>query len=337
VNGAELPLHDWLPVVFMALMGISALVYVVLDGFDLGVGLLSPLTEGDDRNLMIGSIGPFWDANETWLVLAVGILLVAFPSAHGAILGALYLPVTLMLVGLTLRGVAFEFRAKGPAGHRVLWDRAFFYGSLMATMSQGYMLGDYIIGLKSGTYAVLFSCMVALCLTAAYGLMGSCWLVAKTEGALQRQAIQWCKWLLVGTAFGMLAISVATPLVSPRVFEAWFSFPNIIVLAPIPIMSLALVGGLYLLLGHLPGETDRLRWVPFGMTVSLFILAFTGLAYSFFPYVVPEQITIWEAASARESLVIILVGTLITVPMIIGYTVFAYKVFSGKAVPLTYY
>ncbi len=336
MNPAEWPLDDWLPIVFVGLMGLSALIYVVLDGFDLGVGLLSPLAQDDERNIMIGSIGPFWDANETWLVLAVGILLVAFPVAHGAILGALYLPVTLMLVGLTLRGVAFEFRAKGPAGQRVHWDRAFFGGSLLATLCQGYMLGDYIIGLKSGTYAILFSCLVALCLTAAYGLVGACWLVAKTDGHLQRDAVKWSRWLLVGTALGMVAISVATPLVSPRVFEAWFSLPNIIVLAPIPLVSAALVAGLYVVLGVLPHETDRFRWLPFAMTVGLFLLAFTGLAYSFFPYVVPEQMTIWDAAAARESLVIILVGTMITLPMIVGYTIFAYKVFGGKAVALTY-
>lgn len=337
MNVPELPIHDWLPLVFLGLMGLSALIYVVLDGFDLGVGLLSPLsTTANDKNLMIGSIGPFWDANETWLVLAVGILLVAFPVAHGAILGALYLPTMLMLVGLTLRGVAFEFRAKGPVRQKPLWDRAFFAGSLLAALSQGYMLGKYVIGLQTGFYAVLFALLVALCLTAAYGLMGACWLIAKTENELQKQSIAWAKKLLMGTAAGMLALSVATPLVSPRVFEAWFSFPNIIGLAPIPIVSIALVIGLHFNLKVLPGTHDNYRWVPFSMTVALFILAFAGLAYSFFPYVVPEQYTVWDAAAARESLVIILVGTLITLPMIVAYSVFAYKVFSGKATPLTY-
>ncbi len=334
---AELPMHDWLPIAFLGLMGLSALIYVVLDGFDLGVGLLSPLSNNDnDRNLMIGSIGPFWDANETWLVLAVGLLLVAFPVAHGAILGALYLPTLFMLVGLTLRGVAFEFRAKGPAHQKPRWDKAFFAGSLLATLSQGYMLGKYVIGLQTGTYAVLFASLVALCLTAAYGLVGACWLIAKTEKNLQVQAISWAKKLLVGTAVGMLAISVATPWVSPRVFDAWFTFPNIIGLAPIPIVSIALVLGLHFILRALPDAKDSYRWVPFLMTVALFVLAFSGLAYSFFPYVVPDQYTVWDAAAARESLMIILAGTLITLPMIVAYSVFAYKVFSGKATPLSY-
>ncbi len=337
MNVTELPIHDWLPIVFLGLMGLSALIYVVLDGFDLGVGLLSPLSKSEtDKNLMIGSIGPFWDANETWLVLAVGILLVAFPLAHGAILGALYLPTMFMLVGLTLRGVAFEFRAKGPAHQKQLWNRAFFAGSLLATVSQGYMLGKYVIGLQTGLYAVLFASLVAVCLTASYGLVGACWLIAKTENALQKQAVEWARKLLIGTAMGMLALSVATPWVSPRVFDAWFSFPNIIGLAPIPLVSVALVIGLHVILKSLPNADDKYRWAPFAMTVALFILAFSGLAYSFFPYVVPEQYTVWDAAAARESLTIILAGTLVTLPMIVAYSVFAYKVFSGKATPLTY-
>lgn len=336
MNPADFPLHDWLPIVFVGLMGLSALIYVVLDGFDLGVGLLSIRAQGEDRSIMIASIGPFWDANETWLVLAVGLLLVAFPIAHGDILGALYLPTTLMLIGLTLRGVAFEFRAKGPMNQRVHWDRAFFFGSLLTSLCQGYMLGSYIIGLQSGLFAILFASLVAVCLTAAYGLVGACWLVAKTTGELQERSVLWAKRLLIGTGIGMLAISLATPFVSTRIFDAWFSFPNIIVLAPIPLMSLALFAGLFMVLGNLPEKTDRHRWIPFLMTVALFILAFTGLAYSFFPYVVPEKLTIWEAAAARESLGIILVGTLITLPMILGYTIFAYRVFRGKATALAY-
>jgi cytochrome d ubiquinol oxidase subunit II len=332
----DMPPGDWLPVVFLALLGVSALVYVVLDGFDLGVGLLSVLVGEDDRTLMISSIGPFWDANETWLVLAVGLLLVAFPTAHGIVLGALYLPTTLMLVGLTLRGVAFEFRAKGPDGQRRLWDIAFFAGSLIATVSQGYMLGYYVIGLTTGIYSTLFATLVAVCLTAAYGLVGACWLIAKTSGALQMQSIVWSRYLLVGTVAGMFAISVATPLASERIFNAWFSLPNFFLLAPIPLVSIGLVVALYVVLRHTPLHQARWHWVPFSLTTVLFILAFAGLAYSFFPYIVPDQLTIWDAAAASESLLIILVGTLITLPMIAGYSVFAYRVFRGKATELTY-
>jgi len=332
----ELLSYDWLPIVFLGLMGISALAYVVLDGFDLGVGLLTLKTSDDDRSIMISSIGPFWDANETWLVLAVGLLLVAFPAAHGQVLGALYLPTTLMLVGLIVRGVAFEFRVKGPESHREAWNRAFFAGSLVASASQGFMLGYYVIGLEEGLVATLFAALVAVCLMAAYALVGACWLIAKTQGDLQIRSIDWARKALWGTAVGMIALSVSTPLASEHVFEAWFSLPNIIVLAPIPLMSVGVLVALYQLLGHMPMHNDRWRWLPFGLTVWLFVLAFCGLAYSFFPYVIPDQVTIWEAASARESLMIILIGTLITLPMIIGYSIFAYRVFGGKAVTLTY-
>lgn len=332
----NMPANDWLPVVFLALLGLSALVYVVLDGFDLGVGLLSILVGEEDRTLMISSIGPFWDANETWLVLAVGLLLVAFPTAHGIVLGELYLPTTLMLVGLTLRGVAFEFRAKGHDYHRKHWDRTFFVGSLLAAISQGYMLGYFIIGLSSGIFSTLFATLVAACLTAAYGLVGACWLIAKTSGALQMRSIVWSRYLLVGTVIGMFAISIATPLASPRIFNAWFTLPNFFVLAPIPLISVGLVVALYVVLKHTPLRQQRWHWVPFSLTTVLFILAFAGLAYSFFPYIVPDKLTIWEAAAASESLFIILVGTVLTLPMIAGYTVFAYRVFGGKAVELKY-
>ena len=331
-----MPINDWLPIAFVVLMGLSALIYVVLDGFDLGVGLLSPAASLDDRSLMIASIGPFWDANETWLVLAVGILLVAFPVAHGMILTSLYLPATVMLIALILRGVAFEFRAKGPARQQANWDRVFFAGSLLAALSQGYMLGSYVLGLQTGWAAVLFSCLVAVCIAAAYGMIGATWLIAKTTGKLQLQAIGWCRKLSLGTAIGMLAISIVTPLVNERVFSAWFTLPYMLLLAPVPMMSIGVFAGLYWLLDHLHDTDDRFQWLPFIASTTLFVLAFAGLAYSFFPYVVPDQLTIWQAAASRDSLMIILVGTLVTLPVIIGYTIFAYRVFGGKAQALTY-
>jgi len=327
---------DWLPIVFLGLMGLSALVYVVLDGFDLGIGILSPLVDGDDKNLMIASIGPFWDANETWLVLAVGLLLVAFPSAHGAVLGALYIPTTAMLVGLILRGVAFEFRVKGPQKQRRYWNAAFFIGSLIATVSQGYMLGYYILGLPTGWVAFGFASLVAAGVTSAYLLIGSCWLLAKTEGALQQRAIGWAKMAVWGTAAAMAWISAATPFVSERIFNAWFAWPNVLLLAPVPIAAVALILGLSKLLNNTDSEGSKTSWIetrrvwwPFVMTSCLFVLAFLGLAYSFFPYVVPESLTVWEAAAARDSLFIILIGTCVTLPMIVAYSVFAYWVFRG--------
>lgn len=326
----------WLPVVFAVLMGVSILVYVVLDGFDLGVGVLIPFASDSEKDRMIASIGPFWDANETWLVLAIGLLLVAFPVAHGTILTALYLPVAIMLIGLVLRGVAFEFRAKAPAGHKRRWDQAFFAGSLMTALSQGFMLGLYIMGLQWTLATIAFALLTALCLAAGYAFIGACWLLIKTEGALQLKSVHWARWGKWGVLAGMAAVSLASPLVSPRIFEKWFTVPEIFILAPLPVASAILIGTIWLSLRHLPDAEDRWSFIPFVAAMALFALAFTGLAYSFYPYVVPDQMTIYEAAAAPESLAIILVGAIVVLPMIAGYTVLAYTVFRGKATELRY-
>lgn len=328
---------QWLPVVFAGLMGLSILIYVILDGFDLGIGMLAPLGTDAQRDRMIASIGPFWDANETWLVMAVGLLLVAFPAAHGAILTALYLPVAIMLVGLILRGVAFEFRVKAPAPNKPLWNLAFFLGSLMTALSQGFMLGLYIMGLEWTAATVSFGLLTALCIAAGYAFIGACWLIIKAEGALQRKAVRWARLGLAGVLIGFVAISAATPLVSPRIFDKWFSVPEIIVLAPLPLTALGITMVLAWALRHLPDPQDRFRHIPFVGGSALFGLAFLGLAYSFYPYVVPEKLTIYEAASAPESLMIILFGVIVVMPMIAAYTVLAYIVFRGKARELTYY
>jgi cytochrome d ubiquinol oxidase subunit II len=329
---------ELLPVVFAGLMAASVLAYVVLDGFDLGVGLLL-LQAGDEaeRDRMIASIGPFWDANETWLVLGVGLLLVAFPVAHGEILTALYLPVALMLLGLTLRGVAFEFRAKAPDREtKRRWDYAFAGGSLLASLTQGWMLGRYVLGFDGGAIALAFAALSAIGVAVAYSFIGAAWLIWRTEGALQRRAVAWARRSLWGVAAGIVAVSVATPVASARIFHRWFDFPNVLLLAPLPVATLALVAGLAALLRHLPLPGDALRRLPFWGAVGLFCLSFAGLAWSFFPYVVPERLTLWQAAAAPESLSIILAGALIVLPIIAGYTVLAWRVFGGKAMDLRY-
>ncbi|WP_338420741.1 cytochrome d ubiquinol oxidase subunit II [Pontivivens ytuae] len=327
----------WLPIVFAGLMGLSILIYVILDGFDLGVGVLFPMARENEKDIMIASIGPFWDANETWLVLAIGLLLVAFPTAHGAILTALYLPVAIMLIGLILRGVAFEFRVKAPEEWRRFWNRSFFVGSLMTTLSQGFMLGIYIMGLEYTATSVAFAVLTAACLTLAYAFIGSAWLIHKMADDFQRRAVRWAQRALVGVVVGLGAVSIVTPLVSARVAEKWFSFPELMLLAPLPLMCGALIVLLWMALRALPTPDDRWNWFPFAAAIVLFTLAFFGLAYSFYPYVVLDQLTIYEAASAPESLIIILFGALFVLPMILGYTVLAYTVFRGKAQALTYY
>ena len=331
----------WLPVVFLGLMGIAMLAYVVLDGYDLGVGILLRSASDEHKDVMISSIGPFWDANETWLVLGVGILLVAFPAAHGVILGELYLPVALMLAGLILRGVAFDFRVKARALHKPMWNNAFFGGSLLASFSQGVMLGLYVTGFKNGWPQIFFALVTGLCLCAGYALLGATWLIMKTEGELQRRAVRWAYGSLWFTGAGIAAISVVTPLVSARIFDKWFSFPNLFLLMPIPLATGALFFAIERSLRRLPTRLNEGNeygaWVPFAATVSIFVLAFYGLAYSLFPYLIVDRIDIWQAASAPESLKIILVGAAIVLPAITGYTIYAYRVFWGKARELTYY
>ncbi len=328
---------QWLPLVFMALMGLSILAYVILDGYDLGVGMLMGRANTAEKDTMIASIGPFWDANETWLVLGVGLLLVAFPLAHGEILTALYLPAAIMLGGLILRGVSFDFRAKAQAQHKHLWDKCFVGGSLITTVAQGYMLGAYILGFSSSLGAHLFAILTGICLVAGYCFVGAGWLIMKTSGDLQKRAVNWARIALWGTAFGLAVVSLTTPLISPRIFEKWFSLPNFFWLLPIPLITGTLIVVVDVMLRRLPQENDRYSWVPFAGSAGLFILGFQGLAYSFYPYIVPEKITIWQAASAPESLMIILIGALIVLPCIIGYTIFAYRVFWGKVKELSYY
>jgi cytochrome d ubiquinol oxidase subunit II len=329
---------DWttaLPVIFLALMGLSMLAYVVLDGYDLGVGLLLPRASDAGKDTMIASIGPFWDANETWLVLGVGILLIAFPRAHGMVLTALYLPVAVMLVGLILRGVAFDFRVKAQAQHKPLWNFAFFAGSGMAALSQGWMLGRYITGFAEGWTYTAFAGVIALLLPAAYVLLGAGWLIIKTEGELQRQAVRWAKIAWPPVVLGIGLISLATPVVSETVRERWFSMPAFIALLPIPLTTLAALLAARAALNSRQ-VLDRLCWLPFTMVVAVFVLGAIGLAYSLFPYVVIDRLTIWQSASATESLAVILAGCAITVPTIVGYTIYSYRVFWGKAQPLSY-
>ncbi len=331
---------EWLPVIFMGIMGLGMLAYVVLDGYDLGVGMLLRSAEDEQKDTMIASIGPFWDANETWLVLGVGILLTCFPLAHGLILGAMYLPVALMLVGLILRGVAFDFRVKARVEHKGAWNNTFFVGSLITALSQGWMLGFYILGLEHSPRAYIFSAVIAVCLSAGYCLLGASWLIMKTDGPLQLRAVHWARRALWVTAVGVAAISFITPWASPRIFDKWFALPYVVMLIPIPLATAALFGVIERSLRRLPVRlalgNEYGVGVPFFSAIGIFVLAFYGLAYSLFPYIVGDRMTIWQAASAPESLKFILVGALIVLPAIIGYTVFSYRVFSGKARDLTY-
>lgn len=303
-----------LPIIFMGLMGLAFFIYAILDGYDLGVGILIGLANDSEKKIMLASIGPFWDANETWLVLGVGLLLVAFPMAHGVILTALYLPTALMLIGLILRGVSFDFRSK--AKHQGLWDKLFIIGSLLTAISQGYMLGSYILGF--GENALYFGLFTGLFVATIYSFIGAGWLMIKTTAALQRKAIRWAQV----TLWMVFAFTVAS-LFSEKIklLPGFLS----------PLLIIFLVFGMQWVLKTLPRPNDHYAWVPFSGGIGICFLGFQGLACHFYPYIIPEKVTIWQAASAPESLLLILIGALIVLPFILFYTAFAYKVFWGKS------
>jgi cytochrome bd ubiquinol oxidase subunit II len=243
--------------------------------------------------------------------------------------------VTLMLVGLILRGVAFDFRVKAGDEHKPLWNRAFFAGSTLASLAQGWMLGRYVTGLADGWAATAFAAVIALLLPAAYVLLGACWLILKTEGDLQREAVRWAKLAWPPVVAGLALISVATPIVSATVRARWFVLPEFIALLPIPLATVAALLAVRALLNS-PRVRGRLCGLPFALLIGVFVLGALGLAYSLYPYVVLDQLTVWQAASAPESLAIIAIGCAVTVPAIAGYTVYSYRVFRGKASELKY-
>ena len=317
-----------LALVFLVLMGASVLAYVVLDGYDLGVGMLMPGATEEQQSVMVASIGPFWDANETWLVLGIGILLAAFPAAHGVVLGALYLPVVAMLIGLMIRGVAFELRIKALGWHRELWNWLFWAGSFAASFFQGVMLGRYLTGFAPGMGYWLFALLVGASLCGGYVLLGATWLILKTEGELQKKAVAWARWGLMWVALGIVLVSLATPLISETVRLKWFDFPRTLGLMLLPAATLAAGVWLWFAVGKAGGRGD---WQPFAAAAVIFTLAFLGLAYSIYPYVVIDRLTIWEAAAHPTALRFVLAGAAIVLPFIVLYTILSYRIFRGKA------
>jgi len=325
-----------LPFVFLALMALAMLAYVILDGFDLGVGIVLPLAPREDHDIMVASIGPFWDANETWLVMGIGILLVAFPEAYGEILQSLYIPVALMLTALIVRGVAYEFRTKAVGWHKEAWNRLFFVGSLGMAVAQGFMLSLVITGFKTGWLHIAFGCVAAVGITGGYSLLGATWLALKMEGERQARALRWSRGALILTAAGVGAVSLATPLANPTIMDKWFDWPMIALLSPLPLLTAAAFVGIWISISRLQRGATRREWLPFVLSVWIFVLSFIGLGYSLYPYLVVDTLTYREAAADDASLFFVLIGVLVVLPFVIGYTVFSYRVFWGKARELSY-
>jgi cytochrome d ubiquinol oxidase subunit II len=307
--------------------------YVMLDGYDLGVGMLLPFAAEDEKDPMVASIGPFWDANETWIVLGVGVLLIAFPLAHGIILTSLYLPATLMLMGLVLRGIAFDFRVKAGESQKGMWNRIFSLGSLIAALCQGWMLGAYVTGLDTSPLGLLFALLISLSLPALYVMLGSVWLMIRSDAALAAKAHNWARlaWLPMGLA--LLLISVVTPLVSERIAAKWFTLPDSLWLLPIPLCTLLLFGWIGMALFR---RKDIRPVLIFFALAAICMLAALGLGYSIYPDIIIGRMQIFEAAASSDSLIFTLVGVIVTLPLILGYTFFVYRIFNVPSVSQTY-
>jgi cytochrome d ubiquinol oxidase subunit II len=328
-----------LALVWALLVAFAVLAYVVLDGFDLGIGILFPwFRRAEERDLLSATIAPVWDGNETWLILGGGGLFAAFPLAYAVLMPALYVPVLAMLLALVFRGVAFEFRwrARSRPSRRV-WDGAFLFGSAIAAFAQGAMLGAILQGIEVADrsfaggpwdWASAFSALTGLAVVAGYALLGACWLVIKTTGAIQARARRIGRALTPVLVGFIAAVSLVTPLLEPVYWEHWFTWPGVLLAALAPALVALLAWRLWVRLGR--GRRD---WAPMLLTLGLFLVTFVGLGVSIWPYAVPTGITIWDAATSFRSQIFMFVGAAVLIPIILGYTAYAYWVFRGKLEP----
>lgn len=322
-----------LATVWAFIIAFAVLMYVVMDGFDLGIGILFPaFAPGEERDQAMNAIAPVWDGNETWLVLGGGGLFAAFPLAYAIILPATYPLVIAMMLGLVFRGVAFEFRWRDPR-HRAFWDVAFTAGSVVAAMAQGVILGALLQGIhiEGRGYAggwldwlSPYSLMTGVGVVAGYALLGACWLAIKIEGTAQDKAFRMARLAALATLALMAAVSLATPFLAGQYFQRWFAMPMIAWLAPVPVLTGAVAIAL------LRALAQRREWMPFLLALGLFVLGAIGLGASMWPYVVPQSVTIWQAAAPERSQVFMLVGVALVMPLILAYTGWAYWVFRGK-------
>lgn len=325
-----------LPTIWAGLLALAIFIYIILDGFDLGIGIVFPFLRNDaDRDVAMNSVAPIWDGNETWLVLGGGGLFAAFPLAYAVVMPALYAPFIVMILALVFRGVAFEFRWRDKA-HEKIWDRSFFWGSLVATFCQGIVLGAFVQGIhvEGRAYAggwwdwlTPFTITCGVALLAGYGLLGTTWLVMKTEGSLRDSAYRYAKIAGLATLVFVGIVSLWTPFLSPEIAERWFTFPQLLFVLPVPTLTAILAA----ILGW--SLIKRKDAIPFPTAIGLFALCFAGLGIGVTPYIVPRAITIQDAAAPDSSLLFMLVGAVILLPLIIGYTAYSYWVFRGKIDP----
>lgn len=320
-----------LPLIWLLIIGFGIMMYVIADGFDLGIGILFPfISSREHRDIMVNTVAPVWDGNETWLVLGGAGLMAAFPKAYAVLLSAFYAPVILMLIGLIWRGVSFEFRFKADEAHKPFWDKAFMLGSFVASFCQGAILGAFIEGVDpAGETGMMdwltpFSVFTGAGVVVCYALLGSTWLILKTDGALQRQMIRATRPIALALLLAILIASIWTPLAHPAIAQRWFSLPNLWFFLPVPILVLATAAGLWRSLARRP------HGGPFAAALLLVFLGYSGFVISIWPHIIPPSLTIWDAAAPPQSLGFALVGALLIIPIILVYSAWAYFVFRGK-------
>jgi len=324
---------ELLPLVWFGIIGFGVFMYVLLDGFVLGIGILSGFAHGEyERDIMMNSVAPIWDGNETWLVLGGTALLAAFPPAYTVLLPALYLPLSVMLIALIFRGVAFEFRFK--ANRKLGWNLAFNLGSIVATFCQGVTLGAIVQGIETdggaqyagGVFDWLspFTLLTGVALVTGYAMLGATWVVMKTRGTLQQKAYGWSRMLLTGVIAFMGLVSLYVPFLDGDYAERWFGFPHALVMVPFPLAAIAVSWGLY------ASVLRRAEYLPFILSLAMFAVGYAGLAASFWPHIIPPDLTIWNAAAPPESQAFLLVGIAFLLPFILFYTGWSYWIFRGK-------
>lgn len=337
---------EWLPVVWAGLIAFAVLAYVVLDGFDLGVGILFAVERDyDTRSVMVNTIAPVWDGNETWLVLGGGGLLAVFPMAYGIVLPAMYPTIIAMLLALIFRGVAFEFRFKAEtATGRFLWDSAFGIGSTLAALAQGLTLGGLLQGIKvkDGAYAggwfdwlTPFTLLCGVAVLIGYALLGATWIVWRTEGPLAERARRNAVLLGMATLALIGVVSIWSPFLNPQFFTRWFGWPGILLTSPVPVLVALLAAAFFRALAHYDHKAGHAT--PFLCAIGWFALCFAGLGISFWPLMIPPSVTVWDAAAPPESQMFLLVGAAVLVPLILAYTAYGYWVFRGKVGVDTHY
>jgi cytochrome d ubiquinol oxidase subunit II len=322
----------WMPLLMMALLFVLIVGAALFDGFDIGVGILVLLAPKQSRSQLMVVLSPLRDANGFWWLLALGLFLTAFPMAWGAVLGALYVPMSATVIGVMLRSVAFEFRIRAATEKRGRWITLFWLGSVLTALGHGALISQLVLGAKQEAPALWFTAFIALCAVAAYGLLGACWLVMRLQDTLQLFAAQWARHAIRWTAAGMVALSIALGLANPAIFYKWSSATNLVMATPVWLLMLLCFVGIDMSLSRVIQPRYRhLVWLPFTLCLILFCAMLSGLTYSMFPFVVLDNLTLWDAAAVQGSLQLVLAATVVALPIMVIANLMTYRGLFGRA------